>query len=109
MARGRTVGAMAVLTHAVGGFDADDLRLLSLLAAQVAPSLEAGRLDVDLAASEQRFRSPYGSVACRGLVLGASGGIIQINAAGGQVIRLTAGGEGGKTPGPPRAGPCDHR
>src|ERR1700737_1400002 len=77
VARGRIVGAMAVLTHAVGGFDADDLRLLSLLAAQVAPSLEAGRLDVDLAASEQRFRELYGSVACGGLVLSASGGILQ--------------------------------
>ena len=98
MARGRTVGAMAVLTHAVGGFDADDLRLLSLLAAQVAPSLEAGRLDVDLAASEQRFRSLYGSVACGVLVLSASGVIIQINAAGEQIIGLTAEEMRGKTP-----------
>jgi GAF domain-containing protein len=73
VARGRTVGAMAVLTHAPGGFDADDLRLLSLLAAQVAPSLEAGRLDVDLAASEQRFRSLYGTLASGVLVLSASG------------------------------------
>src|SRR5256885_9527017 len=97
LARGRTVGAMAVLTHAVGGFDADDLRLLSLLAAQVAPSLEAGRLDVDLAASEQRFRSLYGSVACGVLVLSASGVIIQINAAGEQIIGLTAEEMRGKT------------
>src|SRR3989442_5948886 len=89
VARGRTVGAMAVLTHAVGGCDADDLRLLSLLAAQVAPSLEAGRLDVDIAASEQRFRGLYGSVACGVLVLSAAGVIIQVNPAGEQIIGLT--------------------
>jgi diguanylate cyclase (GGDEF)-like protein/PAS domain S-box-containing protein len=98
VARGRTVGAMAVLTHAVGGFDADDLRLLNLLAAQVAPSLEAGRLDVDLGASEQRFRSLYGSVACGVLVLSASGVIIQVNPAGEQIIGLTAEEMRGKTP-----------
>ncbi len=98
LARGRTVGAMAVLTHAVGGFDADDLRLLALLAAQVAPSLEAGRLDVDLAASEQRFRSLYGSVACGVLVLSASGVIIQANPAGERIIGLTTDDMRGKTP-----------
>src|SRR5256886_1792939 len=98
VARGRTVGAMAVLTHAVGGFDADDLRLLSLLAAQVAPSLEAGRLDIDLAASEQRFRSLYGSVASGVLVLSASGVIIQINPAGERIIGLSAEEMRGKTP-----------
>ena len=98
VARGRAVGAMAVLTHAVGGFDADDLRLLSLLAAQVAPSLEAGRLDIDLAASEQRFRSLYGSVASGVLVLSASGVIIQINPAGERIIGLSAEEMRGKTP-----------
>src|SRR2546421_702821 len=98
LARGRTVGAMAVLTHAVGGFDADDLRLLSLLAAQVAPSLEAGRLDIDLAASEQRFRSLYGSVASGVLVLSASGVIIQVNPAGERIIGLSAEEMRGKTP-----------
>jgi diguanylate cyclase (GGDEF)-like protein/PAS domain S-box-containing protein len=98
LARGRTVGAMAVLTHAAGGFDADDLRLLSLLAAQVAPSLEAGRLDVDLAASEQRFRSLYGTVACGVLVLSASGLIIQVNPAGERIIGLTNDEMRGKTP-----------
>ena len=98
LARGRTVGAMAVLTHAVGGFDADDLRLLALLAAQVAPSLEAGRLDVDLAASEQRFHSLYGSIACGVLVLSASGVIIQANPAGERIIGLTTDDMRGKTP-----------
>ena len=98
VARGRAVGGMAVLTHAVGGFDADDLQLLSLLAAQVAPSLEAGRLDVDLAASEQRFRSLYGSVACGVLVLSASGVIIQVNPTGEQIIGLSAEEMRGKTP-----------
>jgi diguanylate cyclase (GGDEF)-like protein/PAS domain S-box-containing protein len=98
VARGRTVGAMAVLTHAPGGFDADDLRLLSLLAAQVAPSLEAGRLDVDLAASEQRFRSLYGTLASGVVVLSASGVIIQVNPAAEHIIGLSAEEMRGKTP-----------
>jgi diguanylate cyclase (GGDEF)-like protein/PAS domain S-box-containing protein len=98
VARGRAVGGMAVLTHAVGGFDADDLQLLSLLAAQVAPSLEAGRLDVDLGASEQRFQSLYGSVACGVLVLSASGVILQANPSGEQIIGLSAEEMRGKTP-----------
>src|SRR2546429_9509892 len=89
---------MAVLTHALGGFDADDLRLLSLLAAQVAPSLEAGRLDIDLAASEQRFRSLYGSVASGVLVLSASGVIIQVNPACERLIGLSAEEIRGQTP-----------
>src|SRR5437588_3147687 len=99
VARGRPVGAMAILTHEPRRFDDDDLRLLNLLAAQVAPSLEAGRLDVDLAASEQRFRSLYGSVACGVLVLSASGVVLQANPAGEQIIGLTADEMRGKTPG----------
>ena len=97
-ARGRTVGAMAVLTHAVRPFDAEDLRLLSLLAAQVAPSLEAGRLDVDLAASEQRFRSLYGTVACGVIVLSANGVILQVNPAGERIIGLSLAEMRGKSP-----------
>ncbi len=98
LARGRAVGAMAVLTHQLRPFDDDDLRLLSLLAAQVAPSLEAGRLDVDLAASEQRFRSLYGTVGCGVLVLSASGVILQVNPAGEQIIELSSEEMRGKTP-----------
>jgi diguanylate cyclase (GGDEF)-like protein/PAS domain S-box-containing protein len=97
-ARGRTVGAMAVLTHEVRPFTDEDMRLLSLLAAQVAPSLEAGRLDVDLTASEQRFQSLYGTVACGVLVLGASGLVLQANAAAEQILGLRLEEMRGKTP-----------
>src|SRR5205085_1916178 len=98
LARGRPVGGMAVLTHRARRFDDDDLRLLNLLAAQVAPSLEAGRLDVDLAASEQRFRSLYGTVACGVLVLSASGVVLQVNPAGEQILGLSSEAMRGKTP-----------
>ncbi len=89
LARGRPVGAMAVLTHTRRRFSAEDLRLLSLLAAQVAPSLEAARLDADLAASEQRFRSLYGTVACGVIVLGISGVILQVNPAAEHILGLS--------------------
>src|SRR3989440_1740091 len=98
VARGRPVGAMAILPHEPRRFDDADLRLLSLLAAQVAPSLEAGRLDVDLAASEQRFRSLYGTVACGVLVLSASGVVLQVNPAGEQILGLSTEAMRGKTP-----------
>ncbi|TMD43367.1 MAG: PAS domain S-box protein, partial [Chloroflexi bacterium] len=98
VARGRPVGAMAILTHEPRRFDDDDLRLLNLLAAQVAPSLEAGRLDVDLAASEQRFRSLYGTVACGVLVLSASGVVLQVNPAGERILGLSGEAMRGKTP-----------
>ncbi len=88
LARGRTVGAMAILTHARRRFSAEDLRLLSLLAAQVAPSLEAARLDADLAASEQRFRSLYGTIACGVLVQSTSGVILQANLAAEHIFGL---------------------
>ena len=99
VARGRTVGGMAVLTHKPRRFDEEDLRLLYLLAAQVAPSLEAGRLDVDLAASEQRFQSLYGTVACGVLVLSSTGAVLQVNPAGEQIMGLSAAEIRGKTPG----------
>jgi len=97
LARGRPVGAMAVLTHTSRRFGPDDLRLLSLLAAQVAPSVEAARLDADLAASEQRFRSLYGTLACGVIVLNTSGVIIQANPAAEQVFGLSLAEMRGKT------------
>lgn len=99
VARGRTVGGMAVLTHKPRLFDTADLRLLNLLAAQVAPSLEAGRLDVDLAASEQRFQSLYGTISCGVLVLSASGVILQVNPVGEQILGYKTEAIRGRTPG----------
>lgn len=98
LARGRPVGAMAILTHTRRRFGAEDLRLLSLLAAQVAPSLEAARLDADLAGSEQRFRSLYGTVACGVMVLNTSGIILQVNSAAEHILGLSLAEMRGKRP-----------
>ncbi len=98
LARGRPVGAMAVLTHTRRRFSAEDLRLLSLLAAQVAPSLEAARLDIDLAASEQRFKSLYGTIACGVVVLNMSGVILQANPAAEHILGLRLAEMRGKRP-----------
>jgi len=97
LARGRAMGAMAVLTHTTRRFTADDIQLLSLLAAQVAPSLEAARLDADLGASEQRFRSLYGTLACGVLVLNTSNVILQANTAAEQMLGLSIDEMRGKT------------
>ncbi len=88
LARGRTVGAMAILTHKRRRFTTEDLRLVSLLAAQVAPSVEAARLDADLAASEQRFRSLYGTIACGVLVLNNAGVVLQVNPTAEHILGL---------------------
>jgi len=98
LARGRPVGAMAILTHTRRRFTTQDVQLLSLLAAQVAPSLEAARLDVDLAASEQRFRSLYAAVGCGVLVLNAPGVILQANPTAEHILGLPLDEMRGKRP-----------
>jgi diguanylate cyclase (GGDEF)-like protein/PAS domain S-box-containing protein len=98
VARGRAVGAMAVLTHTRRRFTPEDVQLLSLLAAQVAPSVEAARLDADLGASEQRFQSLYGTIACGVLVMNAPGVILQANPTAEQILGLSLNDLRGKRP-----------
>jgi diguanylate cyclase (GGDEF)-like protein/PAS domain S-box-containing protein len=57
LSKDKPVGAISVLTKAPRKFEDQDIQLLMLLAAQVAPALEASRLHADLAASERQFRA----------------------------------------------------
>jgi PAS domain S-box-containing protein len=57
--RQRRIGTLAVNYHQARTFHADDLQLLSLLAAEVAPSLEAARLHEDLVASTRSIRAIF--------------------------------------------------
>src|SRR4029077_15739259 len=54
--RQRRIGTLAVHYHEARVFGANDVQLLSLLAAEVAPSLEAARLHEDLVASTRSIR-----------------------------------------------------
>ena len=57
--RQRRIGTLAVNYHEARVFGPNDLQLLSLLAAEVAPSLEAARLHEDLVASTRSIRAIF--------------------------------------------------
>ncbi|HEX6349023.1 MAG TPA: GAF domain-containing protein [Candidatus Dormibacteraeota bacterium] len=78
----RTVGAMVARFMERREFDGDEIQVLTLLAAQVAPILEAARLHADLAGSERRLRALHETMACSVVVHDGSGAIVDINDAG---------------------------
>ncbi len=82
----RPVGAIGVLATKSNVFDAEAVKLLGLLAAQVAPALEAARLHTDLAASEERFRTLFETIACGVLVQGPGGEVLHANQVAEQVF-----------------------
>jgi PAS domain S-box-containing protein len=57
--RDRPAGTLAVFARGTAGFSAADLEALSLLGAQVGPALGAGRLQLALQESEQRFKTAF--------------------------------------------------
>ncbi|MEP7105377.1 MAG: ATP-binding protein [Chloroflexota bacterium] len=75
----RTVGALVARFTERREFDGDELQVLALIAAAVAPVLEAARLHGDLASSEHRLRVLHGVMACGVEVLDAEGRIVEIN------------------------------
>jgi PAS domain S-box-containing protein len=79
--RQRPIGALAVSYRTPHTFRPDDVQLLSLLAAEVAPSLEAARLHEDLRESEARKRSVVESALDCIIAADAEGRIIEFNPA----------------------------
>ena len=59
LVRDRPAGTIAVLSATPRTYSADDIQLLTLLAAVVAPSLEAARLHADLVASTRSTRAIF--------------------------------------------------
>ena len=59
LVRDRPAGTIAVLSSTPRTYSADDIQLLTLLAAVVAPSLEAARLHADLVASTRSTRAIF--------------------------------------------------
>jgi diguanylate cyclase (GGDEF)-like protein/PAS domain S-box-containing protein len=80
------VGGMVLRSRQASFFDDDKLELASLLAAQVAPALQAAQLHADLLGSEQRFRSLFETIACGVLVQGAKGEVLDANRAAEEIL-----------------------
>jgi len=79
MAGDRALGVLAVASLRSIRYRSDHLRLLTLLAAQIAPSLEATWLHADLVGSEERYRSLYQAIGSGVLVQDAEGRVVDAN------------------------------
>jgi PAS domain S-box-containing protein len=75
----RTVGALIARFTERREFDGDELQVLALIAASVAPTLEAARLHGQLASSERSLRVLHGVMACGVWVIDAKGRILEMN------------------------------
>jgi PAS domain S-box-containing protein len=88
MVHDRSVGSLVVRSRARRHYNPDEVQLLSLIAAQVAPALEAARLHTDLASSERQFRSLYDAMAC-GVIVRNAEGVVEVNHAACQILETT--------------------
>ena len=59
LARDRAIGTVAAMSRQPRRFGEDEVKLLSLLVAQIAPAIQGARLHADLAASERALRAIY--------------------------------------------------
>jgi diguanylate cyclase (GGDEF)-like protein/PAS domain S-box-containing protein len=82
------VGAVSAYSLRRRKFSNDDAALLSLLAAQVAPAVEAARLHAGLARSEERLRSAYETISCGIVVYDAGGRVVDANRPAEEMIGL---------------------
>ena len=99
------VGVLLARTYGPHHYEPEHIRLLSLLAAQVAPALEAARLyaeseqrRVQAEAQAERYQRLYQAVACGVLVRGPNGEILEANEAAQQSFGLTMDQLQGRTP-----------
>ncbi len=76
------IGSMTLLTRKPRTFDDDTGDLVSLLAAQVAPTIEAARLHASLAASERTLRAIYDTAPVGIARHDLSGELLWLNRAG---------------------------
>jgi PAS domain S-box-containing protein len=84
--RQRRIGTLAVNYGQPHRFGPDDIQLLSLLAAEVAPSLEAARLHEDLRESEARKRAIVESALDCMIAADEGGRIVEFNPAAEQTF-----------------------
>jgi diguanylate cyclase (GGDEF)-like protein/PAS domain S-box-containing protein len=83
------MGALVARSPAHNYFDEAKLELMALLAAQVAPALQAAELHAELRSSEVRFRSLFETIACGVLVQGPMGEVIDANRAAEEMFGLS--------------------
>jgi len=83
------VGGMVLRSSQPSFFDEDNLELASLLAAQVAPALQAAQLHAELLGSDQRFRSLFETIACGVLVQGVKGEVVDANRAAEEILGVS--------------------
>jgi PAS domain S-box-containing protein len=76
-----TAGALIVRFKERREFDGDEIQVLTMIAGQVAPVMEAARLHGDLAASERRLRALHDTMGCNVMVCDAAGNVLEINEA----------------------------
>jgi diguanylate cyclase (GGDEF)-like protein/PAS domain S-box-containing protein len=88
MVNDSAVGAVSGYCRSKRNFSDEDVSLLSLLAAQVGPAVEAARLHAGLARSEERLRSLYETVSCGFIVYDAEGRVVDANRAAEEMIGL---------------------
>jgi diguanylate cyclase (GGDEF)-like protein/PAS domain S-box-containing protein len=88
MVNDSAVGAVSGYSRSKRSFTDGDASLLSLLAAQVGPAVEAARLHAGLARSEERLRSLYEAVSCGFIVYDAEGRVVDANRAAEEMIGL---------------------
>ncbi|MGH7776136.1 MAG: ATP-binding protein [Candidatus Dormibacterales bacterium] len=86
----RAIGVLMAASRKRRRFTPADTDMLAVLAAQVAPAVEAARLHGRLAASEERYRTLYGAMACGVLVEDASGVIVDANGAAAAILGFDA-------------------
>ena len=74
-----TTGALIARFKERREFDQDEIQVLTMIAGQVAPVLEAARLHGDLAASERRLRALHDTMACNVMMYDGAGRIVEVN------------------------------
>jgi GAF domain-containing protein len=89
LVRDEAVGVLAMISRQ-RRFTADDARLVALMAAQVAPALDAVELSSDKTESEQRFHALCAALGCGVLVHNAAGELVDYNVAALDILGLGA-------------------
>jgi diguanylate cyclase (GGDEF)-like protein/PAS domain S-box-containing protein len=90
LAREGPIGAIAVSTVTPRHFGPDDVQALSLLAAQLTPTLQAARLHASLAESERDFRAIFDTSPLAIARFDLSGRIVEANKAYARLFRARA-------------------
>lgn len=88
---GRSIGCLVVADKLGQDFGEDEVRFMTLLAAQLSPALEAARLNSEVGRSESRLREAYEVMSC-GVIQGGPGQRVVVNKAAIDILGAEAAG-----------------